>query len=372
MADALKDFFSPSLVKQIAKSITTVHPKFPQAKFVRDASNGLDDLELLARGRHIADALHTHLPAKYQDAAAILVRSLEASNGKGGSNMAPFFYLPHVTFVATHGLAEEDFDVSMNAQHAITQRFTCEWSIRPYLEKYADKTLKVLAKWATDPSEHVRRLVSEGTRSRLPWATRVSWLDKQPERLLPLLEKLKDDPSTYVRRSVANHLNDMSKSHPKLVCEVAERWLAKPTPERQALVKHALRSAIKRGEPGALEVLGFGKAPEVDIADIAFEPKRVAIGKKVRIEFTVASKAKRAQSLAVDLVVHFVKSSGRTSAKVFKMGTANLEARETATFAKGISLAVHTTRKPNPGRHLVEAAINGERFEVGSFVVTGR
>ena len=75
----------------------------------------------------------------------------------------PFFYLPHTMLIATHGL--DDFETSMRAQHKLTQVFTCEFSIRPFLEKYPDKTLEVLARWSKDRNENVRRLVSEGTRA---------------------------------------------------------------------------------------------------------------------------------------------------------------------------------------------------------------
>ena len=43
-------------------------------------------------------------------------------------------YMPHLFFVAQHGL--EHFEESMRAQHALTQRFTAEYSIRAFLEKH--------------------------------------------------------------------------------------------------------------------------------------------------------------------------------------------------------------------------------------------
>jgi len=281
--------------------------------------------------------------------------------------MAPFFYLPHVVFVATHGL--DDFEVSMNAKHELTRRFTCEFSIRPFLQRHPERTLAVLRRWVTDPNPHVRRLVSEGTRPRLPWAPRVPWIEKEPERVLPLLEALKDDPASVVRRSVANHLNDLSKSHPDLVCTIAGRWLQGATAPRRALVKHALRSAVKKGNPTALSLLGFGRTPRIEIMVVAFEPKRVKIGGRTRIAFTIRATASCPQPLAVDLVVHFIKSNGRASPKVFKVGSVSLGPAETASFAKDVSLAVHTTRRPNPGRHRVDTLINGQRFELGTFVV---
>jgi 3-methyladenine DNA glycosylase AlkC len=370
MAEALKHFFSPALVRRIAAALGAAHPSFRSQAFVKDACRGLEDLELLARGNHIANAMHQHLPPSYPEAVDVIVRSLgsvHASDELEGAGMAPFFYLPHVTFVATYGV--DDFETSMKAQYELTQRFTCEFSIRPFLVRYPEKTLAILKRWSKDPSPHVRRLVSEGTRPLLPWASRVPWITKEPERVLPLLEMLKDDPASVVRRSVANHLNDVSKARPDLVCDVAERWLDGATPERRALVKHALRSAVKKGNLRALGLLGFGEAPKVQIADVSFEPRRVRIGDKTKIAFSVRSSAARSQTLAVDLVVHFVKAHGGASPKVFKVATVTVPPRDTTTVAKTISLAVHTTRKPYAGRHAVEALINGQRFDLGAFVV---
>jgi len=370
VAASLKTFFSRSRVEAVAASIARVYPKFERSAFVRDAVHGLEDLELIARGRHIAEALRAHLPSDYEAAIDVILRSLgprHATDELEGVGMAPFFYLPHVTFVALYGL--EDFDVSMRAQYELTQRFTCEFSIRPFLERYPDRTLAKLTEWARDSKPHVRRLASEGTRPRLPWATRVRWLEREPKRLLPLLELLKDDPSSLVRRSVANHVNDLSRAHPELANDLAERWWKDATPERRALVKHALRSAVKRGDRRALRLLGFGKAPKIAIVTRSFSPKAVAIGETVRIAFTLRGASRSAQTLAVDLVVHFTKARGKTSPKVFKVKTLTLARGGEVSLGKSISLAVHTTRKPYPGRHNVEIAVNGERTALGHFDV---
>ena len=124
-------------------------------------------------------------------------------------------------FVAERGL--DHFDLSMRAQYELTKRFSAESSIRPYIARYPERTFAVLRAWTRDENPHVRRLVSEGTRLRLPWAGRVAWLDEHPERVLELLDLLKDDPSTLVRRSVANNLNDLGKVHPKLLAATALR-----------------------------------------------------------------------------------------------------------------------------------------------------
>lgn len=207
MADALKTFFSPALVRRLAADLARVHPRFPARSFVRQASLGLEALELLDRGRHIAAALAKHLPPSYPEAIEVLLRSLgpgHATDELIGAGMSPFFYLPHVLFVAERGL--DHFDLSMRAQYELTQRFSAESSMRAYLERDPERTLTFLRRWTTDPSAHVRRLVSECTRLRLPWAARVPWLDAHPKRVIELLERLKDDPTTLVRRSVANNL----------------------------------------------------------------------------------------------------------------------------------------------------------------------
>ena len=245
MAESLKTFFSPALVRRLAEDIVQAHPPFPVRRFVREACSGLDGLELLDRGRHISRALARHLPRSYPDAVAVLLRSLgpeHASDELLGVGMAPFFYLPHAMFVADHGL--DHFDVSMHAQYELTKRFSAESSIRPYIAKYPDRTLARLKMWARDANPHVRRLVSEGTRLRLPWAMRIPWLDEHPDRVLALLDMLKDDPASLVRRSVANNLNDLGKVHPPLLMQTCEKWLVNASAERRALVEQALRSAV--------------------------------------------------------------------------------------------------------------------------------
>jgi 3-methyladenine DNA glycosylase AlkC len=370
MAETLKSFFSPELVRRLAADVARAHPAFPVRAFVKDACAGLDRLELLDRGKHISRALAAHLPPDYPRAVGILLRSLgpeHATDELIGVGMAPFFYLPHTIFVAERGL--EHFDLSMRAQYELTKRFSAESSIRAFLSKDPERVFAYLRKWLRDPNAHVRRLVSEGTRLRLPWAQRVPWLDGNPERVLELLDKLKDDPATLVRRSVANSLNDMGKVHPDLLTRTCAAWLKGASAERRALVEHALRSAVKRGDPEALRLLGFGRDAEVSVEDARFEPARVKIGKRVAVGFTLRSLAAAAQDVLVDLAVHFVKAAGRSGKKVFKLKRVRLPPKGRLRLATSVSLAVHTTRVPRPGRHFVDVLVNGKDRRIGSFEV---
>lgn len=370
MAEALKDSFGPDVVLRISKMIEAVHPSFPSAAFTADALVGFEQLELTPRAHQIASSLGAHLPADFEEAARILVASIGppiASDELTGQGMAPFLYLPHVFYVAEHGL--DHWETSMDVQHELTQRFSCEYSIRAFLEREPARTLARLREWTTDPNPHVRRLVSEGTRPRLPWAPRLRSFQEDPSPVIELLELLKDDPTTLVRRSVANNLNDIGKDHPAVLVEVCRRWLVNAGPERVSLIKHSLRSAIKRGDRAALDLLGFGSDHDVTVDKVTIEPAVVAIGQQVRIAFSVTNIGAVAGVFNIDLTVHFVKANGGTSPKVFKVRAVELASGQSVPLAKSISLAQHTTRTHYPGEHAVGVFVNGAARPIGSFTV---
>lgn len=262
----LGDLLDRAAADCLAHNITLVHPKFDGESFQRAALAGLKPLTILQRGQHFARALRGHLPERYADAIEILLGSLtppltETDDfGLGG-----FFYLPHVSFVAQYGLdaahngGRDPFEVSMRAQYEITRRFTAEFSMRPYLIKWPERTLARLMEWTRDPDPHVRRLCSEGARPRLPWAMRIPAFIKAPHPVLPILEALKDDSDLYVRRSVANHLGDIAKDHPLLAFEICERWLAGASAERKWMIRHAVRHPAKKGVAEALRLRKLAK-----------------------------------------------------------------------------------------------------------------
>jgi 3-methyladenine DNA glycosylase AlkC len=348
--------------------IAAVHPAFPVRAFLDDVLAGYDTLELMPRGRRIAEILHRHLPQDYLAASEILLTSLGPILTQTDRNgMAPFLYLSHVFFVAQYGL--DHFERSMGLQYELTQRFTAEFSIRPFLVRYPTQTLARLKDWTRDPSPHVRRLVSEGTRPRLPWAPRLRAFQENPRPVLALLELLKDDPDLYVRRSVANNLNDIGKDHPAMLADTMRRWTARATPEREWVIRHALRSAVRRGEPDALQILGVGHAPKIAIRHATLSPARVHIGNTVTIRFTLTSTATHTQRVRVDAHVHFVKANGQSRPKVFTLKTIDLPGKAQTQMGKVISLRTMTTRKPYPGRHRVDVAINGRIHPLGTFDV---
>jgi 3-methyladenine DNA glycosylase AlkC len=368
MAEPLKNFFDAALVGALGDQLARVFPAFDRRRFVADGVRGLASLELTGRGAHLAEVMRRHLPEDYEAALAILLRSLEPKSEQAGpSGMAPFRYLPHVCFVARYGL--EHFEPSMLAQHELTQRFTAEFSIRPFLVKYPERTLARLAEWASDPNVHVRRLVSEGSRPRLPWAPRLRELQKDPAPVLALLELLKDDPERYVQRSVANNLNDIAKDHPELVVEVCRRWSERPGEGRRWIVKHALRSLVKQGNRGALGLLGVGARPRVALRAVEVAPTRVRLGKAVAIGFELQSTARAAQDLLVDYAVHFVKSNGSRRVKVFKLRRVQLPPKQAVRLQARLSFVDLSTRKHYPGLHAVDLLVNGVSMALCEFEV---
>ena len=366
MAEPLKNHFGTDVPKTIARMLQAVHPSFNARAFVRDCLAGYEALELMPRGRHIAQAMHTHLPAHFPQAIELILASIEQPTDRAGAGaMANFIFMPHCFFVAEHGL--DHFEDAMRAQYVLTQRFTAEFSIRPFLIRHPQRTLDRLREWASDPSEHVRRLVSEGSRPRLPWAQRLPAFQADPTPMLEILELLKDDPSLYVRRSVANHLNDVGKDNPKMLAAIAARWMRDASAERAWLIRHALRWAVKQGHPWALKVIGFGRPAEVDIRSAAISPRRAHIGGSVLISFELHNPLRRAQSLMVDLQVHYVKANGAAKAKVFKLQSLQLEPGQSATLRKKLSLREMTTRRHYPGRHVVDVVVNGVSMALGEF-----
>ncbi len=250
----------------LAHNLGLVQRDFDRDGFRRAAMEGLEPLGIMDRGRHLARAMRRFLPAGYEEAVEVMVRSLTPPLSRTADlGLAVFFYLPHVSFVAAYGLdagengGRDPFEASMRAQHEITRRFSAEFSIRPFLARWPERTLARLMEWTDDPDPHVRRLCSEGTRPRLPWAMRLPAFMEDPAPVLPILERLKDDGDLYVRRSVANHLGDIAKDHPGLVFELCRRWVRGASEERKWLIRHAVRHPAKKGVGEALRLREVAK-----------------------------------------------------------------------------------------------------------------
>lgn len=257
----LKALLGREAIECLAHNVSVVHPAFDGESFRDAAMDGIEPLGIMQRARHLAGALRAHLPPSYEDAIDVLLRSLTSPLPTTDSfGLAVLFYLPHDAFVGAYGLdaahngGRDPFETSMRAMYEITRRATAEFSIRRFLIRWQERTLSRLMEWVRDPNPHVRRLCSEGSRPRLPWAPRIPAFVKDPRPALPILEALKDDEDLYVRRSVANHLGDVAKDHPELAFEVCESWLEGASPERKWVIRHALRYPAKKKVDAAIRL----------------------------------------------------------------------------------------------------------------------
>jgi 3-methyladenine DNA glycosylase AlkC len=366
MTAKLKDLFDARLVRDLASDVSRAYPAFDAAGFVADGLQGLDRLELTPRAWHLAEALWKHLPRPFAKAADVLVAALGPELATAAEfGLSPLRYMPHVFLVQKYGLLS--FEAAMRAQYEITKRYSAESSIRAFLVHYPEKTYARLLAWTEDESVHVRRLVSEGSRPRLPWAPRLRAFQEDPTPVIGLLERLKDDPERYVQRSVANNLNDIGKDHPDVAVEVCRRWLDEGFPGREWIVRHALRSLVKKGHRGALEMLGAGVEPEVSIGGVRLAPPNPKIGNKLRFSFDIVSTGSRVQDLIVDYLVHFVKANGATRPKVFKLRKLALPPAARVELGGTISFADMTTRRHYPGRHRIDVLINGVAHPLAEF-----
>jgi 3-methyladenine DNA glycosylase AlkC len=237
--------------------------------------------------------------------------------------------------------------------------------------RYPQRTCAQMLAWARDADAHLRRLASEGLRPRLPWAPRLRAYQADPAPVLAVLEILRDDPVRYVQRSVANNLNDIARDHPALVVATCRRWSHDAPAGRAWIVRHALRSLVKAGSRDAIGILGGAQAARGRIGTATITPRRAARGGSVPVAFEVESLAASPQRLLIDYAVHFVKASGATRPKVFKLRTLTMAPGERVRLCASVSLAAMTTRRHHPGQHRVEAIVNGDACLLGAFHVTG-
>ncbi|MCJ7735313.1 MAG: hypothetical protein MUP11_12295, partial [Anaerolineales bacterium] len=205
-------------------------------------------------------------------------------------------------------------------------------------------------------------LASEGCRPRLPWGLRLRELVVDPSPILPILEKLKNDPREEIRRSVANNLNDISKDHPDLVVEILSSWQDQDDSDRCRLIKHALRTLLKAGHPGAMSLIGFSSTPEIRVENIRLEPREILLGEEVIFSFEILSTSQEEQQLMVDYVVHFLKASGTHTPKVFKLSQKTLKPGERIKITRKHGIKPITTRKYYPGVQIFQPQVNGRGF----------
>ncbi|HEX7349851.1 DNA alkylation repair protein [Brachybacterium sp.] len=354
----------------LADALGTVAPGASTAA-LRKAAESLSELGLRERVDALRAAMLQDFGGTYPDLAQVVRRAIREVPGFRG-----WMIWPVSTAVAEAAAADGSREATADALALLaelTGLLTSEFAVRTLLRHDLEQALDQALEWTGSPDEHVRRLASEGTRPYLPWAVRVPQLTAAPGLTIPILEALHRDPSEYVRRSVANHLNDLSRDDPALVVTTAARWLeasgdseartaqtALTVQSTQKLVRHGLRTLLKRGDPAALALLGFpDPADALEVDGPHLDRARLEVGESIELRASVRNTGAEPVRLMIDYVVHHATAKGTQSTKTFKLTTASLEPGQELAVRKSHSFRPLTTRRYHDGPHAISLQING-------------
>ncbi|GAB2669550.1 hypothetical protein GCM10027271_31980 [Saccharopolyspora gloriosae] len=352
-------------VQELTAALRVVLPD-AELPAVRAAGPALPPLALRERSDLLRDALLADLPDGYDEFADVV---------RAAARRAPTFtgwlIWPVTAAVAARAIRDDAaaaFDDAVALLAELTDRLSSEFALRSLLNHDLDRALAVISGWTRSENEGVRRLASEGTRPYLPWAVRVPRLLSEPSSTLPILGELYRDDSDYVRRSVANHLNDLSRVDPDLVTSTAAKWLAEPDANTPRLVRHGLRTLVKRGHPEALRLLGFPPV-RVEVTGPELAADEVAIGAALTFTASVHNPEPEPARLVIDYLVHHRKADGSRTAKTFKLTTRTVAPGETVELTRAHPFRVLTTRRYHPGLHGIELQVNGVRSGRAEFTL---
>ncbi|MCF6310543.1 MAG: DNA alkylation repair protein [Sulfurimonas sp.] len=356
--------FNEKNISSLADSILDLYPEFNHKEFLELILPNLDALELKERSSLIEDTLVTLLPEPFEKGVNILLQAMPKEiTDDELSGFDGFIMMPQTGYVARCGM--DNFKLSMKVLYEMTKRFTAEFHIRYFILEHYESTMQMLERWADDENVHVRRLVSEGTRPRLPWAFALKNFKKDPTPVIELLERLKNDPELYVRRSVANNLNDISKDHPELVTKTLDAW-QDGTKEMTWLSKHALRTLLKSGNTEALALFGFVHSDKLDV-NLSLKKKEVIFGEYLEFEIELNSNEENILPVMIDFIIYYKKANKTLAPKVFKLSSKIIKPNEKLNIVKKHKFADFSTRKHYAGEHQLAIIVNGKAYNKCSF-----
>jgi 3-methyladenine DNA glycosylase AlkC len=361
---SLKDeLFNLKKVQLIASEVKEVYADFEQERFEKEVVDKFHELELKERIAHIRDMFAKYLPSNYVEATNILLKALppELDFNKTDDDFGEFIYAPYSDFVLTFGCSEEHLNFSLESLRAMTKRFSVEFSIRDFINKFPEESFEMLRACSLSDNYHERRLASEGSRPKLPWAKKLTIDYGKP---ISLLDSLYTDRTRYVTRSVANHLNDIAKLDASLVIETLKRWKAskkQDVKEMEFIISHALRTLVKDGNLEALALLGYHAKPMIEVRDLKVDSLEVKVGEALEFSFDI--KVEDNEALMVDYVLYFQTKAGNLTPKVHKIKKLKLKKGELVSLSKKhVFKANMTTRKLYAGEHKLALQINGKTY----------
>lgn len=367
MGSLLKDIYSVAFYNNFSKIIGEVVPAFNAEKFKKLIfDNSWHNLELKQRMRHTTLALHQFLPKEFLHSAKIIEAILEKLRQNNIKEIS-LEYMFLADYIEVFGI--NDFDTSVKLIELLTPFTSCEFAVRPFIIKFGDKMIQQMVQWSLHENQHVRRLASEGSRPRLPWAIALPALKKNPDSILPLLENLKTDSSEYVRRSVANSLNDITKDNPHIVISIAQKWKG-ISPETDTIIKHGCRTLLKRANLEILSYYGLNDNSKVELSNLKIQTPEVKIGDSLFFSFTIHNQSGKIKTIRFEYAVYYLLNNGRYSKKVYKISERQLQSNESVNIERRQSFRIITTRKFYTGQHKLSIIINGQEKNNVSFELT--
>ncbi|MEJ2863622.1 DNA alkylation repair protein [Actinomycetospora flava] len=361
---AMDELISPAVVARLRAAMEAVAPTGDFSALAR-AEDEVPGLRLRERVDVVRDALLRDVPAGFPAARRVVRDVLD------GPHLEGWMIWPVTEFVASRALesgSTRDFDAAMALLARLTVGLTGEFAVRELLVARPERGLHIMRTWTGHDSEHVRRLATEGSRAYLPWAKRVPWLLAHPRATRGILDATYRDPAEYVRRSVANHLNDLSRVDPSVVTDVAAAWAGDPDAHTPRLLRHGLRTLVKRADPAALSLVGF-TGNDLHVARPRIAGDVVPWNGDLTFTAAVTNHGETDATVAIDYSIGFRRANGSVSAKTFNLGSRRIAAGGSAVVTKTHSFRPITTRTYYPGAHDVTVQANGVLSPSETFVL---
>jgi len=362
MAELFKDVYCPAFYDQLSGVLTKVLPEFDSVKFNQLIFNDhFAGYELKQRMHHTAEVLHHFMPADFGDAIVALKSIIDELREQGIKEQSiEFMFLP--AYIEMYGL--DDYNSAVDGFEFVTQYTSCEFAVRPFILRYSTQMLAQMLAWTKHESRHVRRLASEGSRPRLPWAMALPELKNDPAPLLPILTALMQDECEVVRRSVANNFNDIAKDNSDVVVRVATQWLGN-NELTDKLIKHACRTLLKQAQPEIMALFGF-KQDQIKLTAMAIATPIVEVGDKLTFNFSIENTSHHAQKLRLEYGLYYLKKNGNLARKVFKISERMIAANAQEQITRHQSFKVISTRVFHLGIHKLAIIINGQESRIST------
>ena len=356
MSRLFKDIFCLSFYKSFCNEFSLLSPSFDAQLFIdKIFVKEFKFFELKERISHTAMVFSEFMPKDFLEASEKLIEFVEHLTSLGVKRDS-IAYLFLSDYIWMYGI--DDLKSSIKAIEVVTQFVTCEFTVRPFILKYPDEMMKQMLTWSTHDSEHVRRLSSEGSRPRLPWAMALPLFKKDPSPLFSILENLKNDSSEYVRRSVANNLNDISKDHPDVLISFVEKWKGISN-ETDWLLKHASRTLLKKGDSTVLALFGLDPSG-LTVSSFGVDTPVVKIGECMSFSFILKNDVNGTKRVRLEYAIYFMLKNGKQSKKVFKISEKDIGKGYCEWVVRAHSFRLITTRTYYPGEHKCSVIVNGK------------